>query len=63
MENNKEEKKVKVEAKEPAFVTSIKTADFPSFNWSIQAGETKQLPAGKEAQEEILSKYFITINK
>lgn len=36
-------------------VTSTKSISFPKFGWAISAGETKELPEGKEAQERILS--------
>lgn len=36
-------------------VTSTKTIDFPDFNWGITAGEERELPVGKEAQEAILA--------
>lgn len=60
MEKDKAKTVTKVEAKEAPYVSSTKTADFPSFDWSIQSGETKQLPNDARAQEEILSKFYIT---
>lgn len=36
-------------------VTSKTSISFPKLGWSISAGETKDLPADKEAQERILS--------
>lgn len=41
-------------------VTSSKNATFPKFGWSIGKGETKDLPSGKEAEEAICSRIFIT---
>lgn len=36
-------------------VTSTKTIDFPKFRWGITAGEERELPEAKEAQEAILA--------
>lgn len=36
-------------------VTSSKSISFPKLNWAISAGETKDMPAEKEAQKEILA--------
>ena len=41
-------------------VSSTETIHFPSLNWGITAGETKELPADKEAQAVILSHPAIT---
>ena len=41
-------------------VTSTKTADFPKLGWSIQKDEVKELPESKEAQEQIISRPYIT---
>lgn len=41
-------------------VTSTKTVSFPSLNWGITAGETKELPEDSDAQEAILERSFIT---
>lgn len=35
-------------------VTSKKSINFPKIGWAISAGETKELPEEKEAQERIL---------
>ena len=35
-------------------VTSTETLSFPQFNWGIHAGETRELPADKEAEKAIL---------
>lgn len=35
--------------------TSNKSISFPKLNWGISAGETRELPADKEAQARILS--------
>lgn len=35
-------------------VKSTETIHFPSLNWGIVAGETKELPKDKEAQAAIL---------
>ena len=40
-------------------VTSNYTIDFPTLGWSIQAGEVKDLPESKEAQEAILENTYI----
>lgn len=36
-------------------VTSRKSIHFPKFDWGITAGETRELPENKEAQEAILA--------
>lgn len=36
-------------------VTSKKNVFFPKLNWGINAGETRELPAEKEAQKIILA--------
>lgn len=36
-------------------VTSTKSITFPKLGWAISAGEIKELPEAKEAQERILS--------
>ena len=40
-------------------VTSTHTIDFPTLDWSIQAGEVKDLPEDKEKQEAILENTYI----
>lgn len=44
-------------------VTSNKTIDFPKFRWGITAGESRELPEDKEAQEAILAHPAITEDK
>ncbi len=41
-------------------VKSSETIHFPSLNWGITAGETRELPEDKESQEVILSHPSIT---
>lgn len=41
-------------------VTSTKSISFPKLNWGISAGEVKELPEEKEAQERILQEFEIT---
>lgn len=41
-------------------VTSTKSIRFPKLNWGISAGEIKELPEEKEAQERILQEFEIT---
>ena len=41
-------------------VTSTKSIRFPKLDWGISAGETKELPEEKEAQERILQEVEIT---
>ena len=41
-------------------VTASKSVSFPSLGWGIEAGEVKELPSDKEAQEEILKCYVIS---
>ncbi|MDR6305900.1 hypothetical protein GGQ85_003626 [Nitrobacter vulgaris] len=36
-------------------VTATKSVSFPTLNWGINAGDTRELPAGKDAQLLILS--------
>ena len=36
-------------------VTSTKSVDFPSLDWGITAGDTRELPEDKEAQKVILA--------
>lgn len=36
-------------------VKSKKSVDFPKFNWGINAGEERELPENKEAQDAILA--------
>ena len=36
-------------------VTSSKSISFPKLQWGITAGETKELPEDKEAQNRILA--------
>lgn len=45
--------------KEVRVVTSSKTLDFPSLDWAIRAGETRELPIDEQAAREILSNHFI----
>lgn len=40
-------------------VTSTKSISFPKLNWGITAGEIKELPEDKEAQERILQEESI----
>ena len=40
-------------------VTSTKSISFPKLGWGISAGEVKELPEGKKAQERILSEVEI----
>jgi len=42
-------------------VTSTKSIAFPKLNWGITAGEERELPTEKEAQERILQEVEITI--
>lgn len=41
-------------------VTSRKTLDYPELGWGIHAGETRELPQDKKAQEIILSNQYVT---
>lgn len=41
-------------------VTSTETVHFPKLSWGINAGETRELPADKDAQERILAEPGIT---
>jgi hypothetical protein len=36
-------------------VTATKSVSFPTLNWGINAGDTRDLPSDKGAQELILS--------
>lgn len=40
-------------------VISNRSVSFPSLGWGINAGEVKELPQDKEAQEAILARPFI----
>lgn len=42
-------------------VTSTKSIVFPKIPWSISAGEVKDLPQSKEAQERILQEPEIEV--
>ena len=42
-------------------VTSKKSISFPKLGWGISAGEIKELPEGKVAQERILSEPDIEV--
>ena len=42
-------------------VTSKKSIVFPKLGWAISAGDTKELPEGKEAQDRILAEADITL--
>lgn len=44
-------------------VTSTKDVDFPTLNWGISAGETRELPQDAEARTAILAVQFITKKK
>jgi len=49
-------------------VTSTKSISFPKLNWGITAGEVRELPEEKQAQDRILQESEIsevveTINK
>lgn len=44
-----------------AQVTSSKSISFPTLGWGISAGETRDLPEDKAAQERILSEPDITL--
>jgi hypothetical protein len=44
-------------------VASTKSISFPKLGWSIGAGETRDLPADRNAQERILSEHEITAVK
>lgn len=56
------EKKTEAKEEKTLSVTSTKTVDFPSLNWGIHAGETRELPVDEAAQQIILEKDFITLN-
>lgn len=51
------------DAPKAKLVTSSKTIDFPSLDWGITAGQTRELPADLSAQDIILSSPFISITK
>ena len=51
----------KLELKKMTKVTSKKSISFPKLAWGISAGETKELPEDKEAQERILQEPEITL--
>jgi hypothetical protein len=36
-------------------VTATKSVSFPTLNWGINAGDTRELPADKDAQALILA--------
>lgn len=42
-------------------VTSTKSISFPKLNWGITAGEVRELPEDKDAQERIMQEPEITI--
>ena len=42
-------------------VISTKSISFPKLGWGISAGEEKDLPEGKEAQERILLEPEISV--
>lgn len=42
-------------------VTARTSISFPKLHWAISAGETKDLPESKEAQERILAHEDITL--
>jgi len=42
-------------------VKSTKSISFPKLGWGISAGEVKELPEGKEAQERILKEPEISV--
>jgi hypothetical protein len=44
-------------------VTSSVTIDFPSLGWSINEGDTKELPDDTDAQAIILACGYITLVK
>jgi hypothetical protein len=44
-------------------VTSTKSVDFPSLNWGITAGDTRELPDDKDAQAVILAHPAISKSK
>lgn len=56
----KETKQVMKEHKIAELVTSSKTLDFPELGWGIHAGDAKEMPESKEAQEIILGNPFIS---
>jgi hypothetical protein len=42
-------------------VTSSKSITFPKIGWGISAGETKELPRDKAAQDRILAEDGISV--
>ena len=42
-------------------VTSTKSISFPKLNWGISAGEEREMPEDKAAQERILKEPEITL--
>lgn len=57
-------KKVETSAKKTMLkVTSTVTIDFPSLDWGINAGATRELPVDEATQKIILSDERITIIK
>jgi hypothetical protein len=44
-------------------VTADVDVDFPSLNWAISAGTTKELPADVESQKRILANHHIKLIK
>jgi hypothetical protein len=44
-------------------VTSSTSISFPKLGWGISAGETKELPRDKAAQDRILAEHGISVVK
>jgi hypothetical protein len=44
-------------------VTASRTIDFPSLDWGINEGDTRELPSDPEAQKIILGSKFIKLTK
>jgi hypothetical protein len=44
-------------------VTSTKSVSFPSLDWGITAGDTRELPEDKDAQKVILAHPAISKSK
>jgi hypothetical protein len=44
-------------------VTSLKSIAFPKLRWGISAGEVKELPKDKAAQDRILAEHGISVVK
>lgn len=42
-------------------VTSTKSISFPKLNWGLTAGEERELPEGKEAQDRILQESEVSV--